>query len=65
MFNHPFSPVLILNLELSNRLIKSSTTECLANDDGSVSQALRDFYVPMAQGGVAMIIIPAFAPSQR
>jgi 2,4-dienoyl-CoA reductase-like NADH-dependent reductase (Old Yellow Enzyme family) len=51
-----FTPIRIGKLTLPGRLIKTATAETRASADGMVTQALIDFYVPMARGGTPLII---------
>jgi 2,4-dienoyl-CoA reductase-like NADH-dependent reductase (Old Yellow Enzyme family) len=56
MMTQVFSPGQIGRLTLPNRLIHSATYECLAAEDGSVTEALINRYKTLAQGGVGLII---------
>lgn len=51
-----FTPIAIGKLTLPGRLIKTATAETRASDDGFVTPALIDFYLPMAKGGTPLII---------
>ncbi|MES2353008.1 MAG: NADH:flavin oxidoreductase [Pseudomonadota bacterium] len=51
-----FTPINIGKLTLAGRLIKTATAETRASNDGFVTPALFDFYVPMAKGGTPLII---------
>jgi 2,4-dienoyl-CoA reductase-like NADH-dependent reductase (Old Yellow Enzyme family) len=46
----------INGMKLLNRFVRSATWEGLAADDGTCTQALKDFYVQLAKGGVGLII---------
>jgi 2,4-dienoyl-CoA reductase-like NADH-dependent reductase (Old Yellow Enzyme family)/thioredoxin reductase len=54
-----FSPVSIGKMELKNRLVMAPMVNGFANDDGSVSQRMIDFYEARARGGVSLIILPS------
>jgi 2,4-dienoyl-CoA reductase-like NADH-dependent reductase (Old Yellow Enzyme family) len=56
--NHPllFTPIRIGKLTLAGRLIKTATAETRATDEGFVTPELLAFYVPIARGGVPLII---------
>ena len=51
-----FSPIRIGSLELPARLFKTATAETRADDDGFVTDAVIDFYEPIARGGTPLII---------
>jgi len=51
-----FSPFAIGNLALAGRVIKAATSETRADEGGFVTQHYIDFYLPMAEGGVPLII---------
>ena len=51
-----FSPIRIGTLELPARLFKTATAETRATADGFVTDAVLDFYVPMAKAGTPLII---------
>ncbi|HPR08131.1 MAG TPA: hypothetical protein PLI17_15985, partial [Denitromonas sp.] len=51
-----FSPIRIGTLELAGRLFKTATAETRATPDGFVSDAVLDFYRPIARGGTPLII---------
>jgi 2,4-dienoyl-CoA reductase-like NADH-dependent reductase (Old Yellow Enzyme family) len=51
-----FSEARIGTLTLRNRLIHSATWECMAADDGAVTQPLIDRYVTLAKGEIGLII---------
>jgi 2,4-dienoyl-CoA reductase-like NADH-dependent reductase (Old Yellow Enzyme family) len=51
-----FTPIRIGKLKLAGRLIKTATAETRATDEGFVTPELIAFYVPMARGGVPLII---------
>lgn len=51
-----FTPLVIGKLSISGRIIKTATSETRATADGFATQQHVDFYVPMAQGGVPLII---------
>jgi 2,4-dienoyl-CoA reductase-like NADH-dependent reductase (Old Yellow Enzyme family) len=52
-----FTPARIGNLEIPNRIIRSATAERMASDpDGRVTDALKDLWVRLAEGGTGLII---------
>ena len=51
-----FSPLRIGTLELPGRLFKTATAETRATADGFVTDAVLDFYRPMAHAGTPLII---------
>lgn len=51
-----FSPLRIGQLVLPGRVIKAATAETRVSADGHASQALIDFYEPIARGGTPLII---------
>ncbi|MEJ2740426.1 MAG: FAD-dependent oxidoreductase, partial [Dehalococcoidia bacterium] len=52
-----FSPVKINSLELANRFVIPPMASTLANEDGTVSQALIDYWVARAKGGWGLLIV--------
>ncbi|MCG0275984.1 MAG: FAD-dependent oxidoreductase [Thermosediminibacteraceae bacterium] len=52
-----FSEGRIGNLTVKNRIVMPPMATNLANEDGSVSQRLIDYYVARAKGGVGLIIL--------
>ena len=51
-----FTPKNIGEMELQNRLVHSATYECMARDDGRVTDKLIRRYSKIAKGGVGLII---------
>lgn len=51
-----FQPLTIGKLTIPAWVIKTATTETRSTADGHSSQLMLDFYVPMARGGVPLII---------
>jgi len=51
-----FSAARLGSLTLKNRLIHSATYECMAADDGTVTQPLIDRYITLAKGEIGLII---------
>src|ERR1700752_1638809 len=49
-------PLRIGAMEVTGRLYKSATSETRATDDGFVTDALLEFYEPMAQAGTPLIV---------
>ena len=52
-----FESICIGNLRLRNRIVMAPMTTLYANEDGSVSDRLRDYIVARAKGGVGLIIL--------
>ncbi len=51
-----FQPAVLGSLELQNRLIHSATFECMADENGAVTDHLVKRYVNLAKGEVGLII---------
>jgi 2,4-dienoyl-CoA reductase-like NADH-dependent reductase (Old Yellow Enzyme family) len=51
-----FTPGKIGTLELPNRLVRSATAECMADEEGRPLPKLIEFYKELARGGVGLII---------
>ena len=51
-----FSPMKIGNVEIINRFVHSATYECMARENGQVSEELINRYKNLAKGGVGLII---------
>ena len=51
-----FNPKTIRNTEIKNRFVHSATYECMADDNGAVSDNLIKRYSRLAKGGVGLII---------
>lgn len=51
-----FTPAKIGKLELPNRLLRSATAECMADEDGYPRAQLEEMYRNLAAGGVGLII---------
>jgi 2,4-dienoyl-CoA reductase-like NADH-dependent reductase (Old Yellow Enzyme family) len=51
-----FNPLSIGKLAIPGRVIKAATSETRATKDGFATQALIDFYLPIAKGGTPLII---------
>lgn len=56
-FPNLFSEGRISNLTIRNRIVMPPMATNLANEDGSVSQRLIDYYVERAKGGAGLIIL--------
>lgn len=54
-YRHLLSPGRINRLELRNRIFFSPMGSNLAEEDGSVGDALREYYVERARGGAALV----------
>jgi len=52
-----FSPISIGKMELRNRIIMAPMATDYANEDGTISQKLRDYHEARAKGGVALITL--------
>ena len=51
-----FTPLVVGALSIAGRIIKTATSETRATADGLATQQHIDFYLPMAKGGVPLII---------
>ena len=51
-----FTPGKIGTLEIPNRMMRSATAECMADDAGYPRQQYYDFYRELAAGGVGLIV---------
>jgi 2,4-dienoyl-CoA reductase-like NADH-dependent reductase (Old Yellow Enzyme family) len=52
-----FTPVTIDSLQLRNRIVLSPFQEFMANKDGTVTQAMIDYYVNLAREGAGTVIV--------
>ena len=60
-----FDPVTLDHLSLRNRIVLSPYVEFQAQRDGSVSQAMMDYYTAMARDGVGLVIIESAYVAQQ
>ena len=51
-----FDPIIVCNLELQNRFVRSATHEFMAEDDGTPTSRLGDLYEELAKNEVGLII---------
>ncbi|MCK4237795.1 MAG: NADH:flavin oxidoreductase, partial [Candidatus Lokiarchaeota archaeon] len=51
-----FSPAKIGNVQIKNRIIRSATTERLANKEGTINDKYIKNYTDLAEGGIGLII---------
>ena len=51
-----FNPGKIGTMDLRNRFVRSATAECLATDDGRITDRYLHLYAQLAKGGVGLII---------
>lgn len=51
-----FDPIIVCNLELQNRFVRSATHEFMAEKDGMPTSRLGDLYEELAKGEVGLII---------
>ncbi len=56
-FQKLFSPITVGSLELANRFVIPPMASNLAHEDGTVSQALIDYWVARAKGGWGLLIV--------
>ena len=56
-FPNLFTPFMIGNLKVKNRIVKSSQTTGLSNMDGSVTQRLVRHYAELAKGGTGLVVV--------
>ena len=52
-----FSPINIGIMEVKNRIVMSPMHTDYGNDDGTISDRLRDYHVARAKGGVGLITL--------
>lgn len=60
-----FSPIAIDSLQLRNRIVLSPFLEFMANKDGTVTQAMIDYYVNLAREGAGMVIVESAYVAQQ
>ena len=60
-----FSPIVLNQMELKNRVVMAPIHEEMGSEDGFVTDELIDFYLRRAKGGASMITIGAIMISQR
>jgi 2,4-dienoyl-CoA reductase-like NADH-dependent reductase (Old Yellow Enzyme family) len=60
-----FSPFAIDSLHLRNRIVLSPFLEFMANKDGTVTQAMVDYYVNLAREGAGMVIVESAYVAQQ
>ncbi len=51
-----FTTKMIGNIEIKNRFVHSATYECMADNNGEVTDKLIKRYSKLAKGGVGLII---------
>ncbi len=56
-FENLFSPIRLGSLEIRNRFVVPAMATTLGNEDGTVSQALIDYWVARAKGGWGLLIV--------
>jgi 2,4-dienoyl-CoA reductase-like NADH-dependent reductase (Old Yellow Enzyme family) len=56
-FSRLFSPIKVGSLELNNRFVIPPMATNLAKEDGTISQALIDYWVTRAKGGWGLMIM--------
>ena len=56
-FRNLFSPIRIRTMELSNRFVIPPMATNLANEDGTVSQGMIDYWVTRAKGGWGLLMV--------
>ena len=56
-FSRLFSPIKVGSLELNNRFVIPPMATNLAKEDGTISQALIDYWVTRAKGGWGLMIV--------
>lgn len=59
-----FTKIKIGNIEIKNRFVRSATVECLASDDGKVSEPYLNLYSALARGDVGLIVTGNFIVQQ-
>jgi len=61
-YPHLFKPLKIKNVELKNRIVKSSQWFIYVEPDGSVGERLKCWYESLAKGGVGLITVEESVP---
>lgn len=51
-----FEPINVAGIQLNNRIMRSATYEKRADEDGFVTELLKDFYVELVRGGAGFIV---------
>jgi 2,4-dienoyl-CoA reductase-like NADH-dependent reductase (Old Yellow Enzyme family) len=51
-----FTPKAFGTLTLPNRIVRSATAECMAGDDGRLTEKIFPFYRELAEGGTGLIV---------
>lgn len=64
-FENTFSPMMIGNMWVRNRLVVPAMDSAMFEDDGSVSQRTCDYYGKRADGGFGMVILEIAAIDNR
>ena len=54
-------PIIIKNLTIPNRILRSATMENMADSNGFVTEDLKRLYISVSQGGAGLIVIGASA----
>ena len=65
LFPRLFSPGKIGRLVLQNRIVMAPMVTCLATEDGRVSEAMLDYYLERARGGVGLVVLEATYPCSK
>ena len=60
---HLFSPFVLKNLQLNNRIVMPGLASFLIGDDGEITDETVEHYRARAAGGPAMVIVEACAVS--
>ncbi|HEX7928930.1 MAG TPA: NADH:flavin oxidoreductase [bacterium] len=60
-----FNPITIDTLHLRNRIVLSPFLEFMANRDGTVTQAMTDYYVNLAREGAGMVVLESAYVAQQ
>jgi 2,4-dienoyl-CoA reductase-like NADH-dependent reductase (Old Yellow Enzyme family) len=60
-----FNPITIDSLHLRNRIVLSPFLEFMANRDGTVTQAMIDYYVNLAREGAGMVVVESAYVAQQ
>ena len=53
---NPFDSILIRDMEVKNRFMRSATTSYYAHEDGTVRESAINLYENLAKGGIGLII---------
>ena len=59
------TPILVGNMTVPNRILRSATMENMADSNGFVTEDLKRLYTTVARGGAGLIVVGASAVESR